>query len=930
MRLVASPRSHPRLRLNVLRVIVFAALAVLLFRLWSLQVFEHGRYQVTAEGNRVREVVSQAPRGVIVDDQGKVFATNKTSLVITIDRSVLDRQADSGRSVIARLATVLHTTPAALNLKTRICTRTVGKPCWNGSPYQPIPVATNVAPQVALSVIEHPERFPGVSADTSAVRVYPQGSLAAHEIGYTGPASQAQLADVNAGYTASDVVGQAGIESSYDNYLRGTAGVKKLAVDRYGRVSGTMSATPAKAGDTVVLALDSGVQSLLEQSLANELTLAQQQGKPATAGSGVVLDWHTGQVIAMASLPTYNPSVFTGGISQQDYAALTSPASGDPLISRAFQSTGAPGSTFKAVSLSAAVASGADLNGSYACPSGVNIGGQFFHNFEGEAAGDISLHEAIVISCDVIFDQFAYNAWLADGGLRTGSGPYAPPKEYFTNMAKAYGFGRDSGIDLPGESSGWVVDRAGELKIWKQMKATYCARAKTGYPDDPNPADAQLLKEYAQEGCTDGYLYNGGAATMFGIGQGQYLSVEPAAVGRRLRGGRQRRHRLSPAGREGDRLPGRFARAEDRPLGRRPPAGEPDRPAVHPRLDDRRDPARHGLRRVRRLPARPDPHRRQDRNGGGPGPQRHLLVRLVQRPVRHRGLDSRHRPGRELRGTGGAQGLRGPLRGGPSRAAAGPAERVAEADAGDCAVTNLLPGTRPPRRLNRGPVTLEPLSGPGAATSRARERHDISWRRVDWVLAFAVLALCVIGSLLIASATRQYQLDHHLDQYAYLKKHLLTVGIGVALAILVARSDFRLVRAYTPIVYLAFAGRARRRHRHRFDHQRRPFVDRAARGFSAAALRARQARSRRRARADPRAAARRGSHRRPGNPGRPGTAAGAGVGRRAAGARHDAARLRYDHGADRDGRRRARGLAAPRRAGWGCSSRQEWVSVPRS
>jgi penicillin-binding protein 2 len=94
-------------------------------------------------------------------------------------------------------------------------------------------------------------------------------------------------------------------------------------------------------------------------------------------------------------------------------------------------------------------------------------------------------------------------------------------------MARAYGFGRDSGIDLPNESSGWVVDRAGEVKIWNDMKATYCARAKTGYPDDPDPADAELLKEYAQEGCTDGYLYNGGAATMFGIGQGQYLSVSP-------------------------------------------------------------------------------------------------------------------------------------------------------------------------------------------------------------------------------------------------------------------------------------------------------------------------------------------------------------------------------------------------------------------
>jgi penicillin-binding protein 2 len=150
-----------------------------------------------------------------------------------------------------------------------------------------------------------------------------------------------------------------------------------------------------------------------------------------------------------------------------------------------------------------------------------------FHNFEGESGGYINLHEAIVISCDVIFDQFAYNAWLADGGLRTGSGPYAPPKEFFTNMAKAFGFGRDTGIDLPEESSGWVINRADEVKIWNQMKSTYCTRAKTGYPDDPDPADAELLREYAEEGCTSGYLYNGGAATMFGIGQGQYLSVSP-------------------------------------------------------------------------------------------------------------------------------------------------------------------------------------------------------------------------------------------------------------------------------------------------------------------------------------------------------------------------------------------------------------------
>jgi rod shape determining protein RodA len=125
-------------------------------------------------------------------------------------------------------------------------------------------------------------------------------------------------------------------------------------------------------------------------------------------------------------------------------------------------------------------------------------------------------------------------------------------------------------------------------------------------------------------------------------------------------------------------------------------------------------------------------------------------------------------------------------------------------------MTSLLPprtgAGRPPanvRRPSRGPVTLEPLAGRGAATSRARERREYSWRRFDWVLAGSVLALCVIGSLLIASATRQYQLDHHLDPYAYLKKHLITVGVGASLAVLTARIDFRSVRAYTPIVYVA-------------------------------------------------------------------------------------------------------------------------------
>ena len=265
----------------MLRVIVFAALAVLLLRLWSLQVFEHGRYQVTAEGNRVREVVSQAPRGIIVDDQGKLLATNQTSLVITIDRSVLDRQsrfrprghrpARGGAAHDARRAE--RADPHLHRERSASRAGTARRTSRSRSP----PTSRRRSRFRSSSIPSASRESPPTPRRCASTR---RASLAAHEIGYTGPASQAQLADKKAGYTAQRR-GRArpASRAATTTYLRGTAGVKKLAVDRYGRVSGTISATPAKAGDTVVLALDSGVQSLLEQSLANELTARPAAGQ---------------------------------------------------------------------------------------------------------------------------------------------------------------------------------------------------------------------------------------------------------------------------------------------------------------------------------------------------------------------------------------------------------------------------------------------------------------------------------------------------------------------------------------------------------------------------------------------------------------------------------------------------------------------------
>ncbi|WP_370652744.1 penicillin-binding protein 2 [Frankia sp. Cj5] len=515
------------LRLLVLRVLVISLLVTLGARLWALQVLNGEHYRQVAETNRVRDVVTPAPRGLIVDDQGRALVRNRTSLVISVNRSVTDRQKDSGRAVLERLSGVIGVPPADVTRRIQYCSASVKPPCWNGSPYQPVPVAKDVTPTQALAVIEHPDRFPGVSAELQAVREYPYTFLAAHELGYLSPVTQEQLDSDGGrhGYHNNSLVGVAGLEYTYDTALRGSDGVQRLEVDRFGRVVGTASSTAPRSGDNLVLSIDVGVQQAVEQTLRK--TLDSLGGRARTA-SGVVLDVRTGHVIAMASLPSYDPSVFVGGVSEADYQALSDPANGIPLLSRAYQGSGAPGSTFKAVSTITALTNlGASTAGNYDCGPSLQIGSQTFHNFEGSSAGPITLHQALVISCDVIFDKFAYDAWLADGGLRNGRGPYPTANEYFVKMARAMGFGSRTGVDLPGETSGSVVGRDGAKAIWTQLKDSYCRRAQNGYPEVTDPAKAERFRQYAAEACVDGYLYNGGASTQFAIGQGQYLSVSP-------------------------------------------------------------------------------------------------------------------------------------------------------------------------------------------------------------------------------------------------------------------------------------------------------------------------------------------------------------------------------------------------------------------
>jgi len=229
----------------------------------------------------------------------------------------------------------------------------------------------------------------------------------------------------------------------------------------------------------------------------------------------------TGRVIALASRPSYDPTVWTGGISGAEYERLMSPKSGYPLVSRAIKGEYAPGSTFKVSSVAAMVKDGYPLKGKYSCPGSVMIGGRSFSNFRGIGMGVIDLHTALLKSCDTIFYQAAFEQWRRDGGIEGKPNPSEP----MSKMARALGFGSRTGIDLPGESPGRIPDRAWKKELWRQTSKESCARAKTGYPEvaKTDPSRAAFLKRLAYEHCVDGYKFWPGEAANLSIGQGDVL-----------------------------------------------------------------------------------------------------------------------------------------------------------------------------------------------------------------------------------------------------------------------------------------------------------------------------------------------------------------------------------------------------------------------
>ena len=529
-------RTRSRLRLVVVQMMVLSLFLTLFARLWYLQVVGGESYQAAAADNAVRDVEIAAPRGLIVDSQGRPLVANRTSWVVTADRDVLEKLGDTTKmAVMRRLAGTLGISMDELERRTRLCGEEgAARPpiCWNGSPYEPVPVAEDVPERVAASILEQDEDYPGITAEARKVRAYPApfGINAAHVLGYNSPVTESELEAAeksrDATVTPLSIVGRSGVEKAYDRWLRGVPGTREVSVDSFGRVLGLAGVRQPKPGYTLVTSLDAKVQSVVERQLEKTILTARKtfdevSGKKYVADSGaaVVLDAKTGGVVAMASYPTYDPSLWVSGISQGDLERLYSEKAGTPLLSRATQGQFAPGSTFKPFMTAGAMTHGYGPDSRLDCSSSFTVGNRAFKNYESGAYGSIDFARALQVSCNTFFYRVGYDFWQRFGSDEEDVNARDP----LVTMAERFGFGEVTGIDLPSEMSGRIADRHWKLQYWKANKDYYCRIGKKPGND--------FIHIFAREFCLEGNRYRAGDAVNFAIGQGDTI-VTPLQLAR--------------------------------------------------------------------------------------------------------------------------------------------------------------------------------------------------------------------------------------------------------------------------------------------------------------------------------------------------------------------------------------------------------------
>jgi penicillin-binding protein 2 len=466
------PPLTPQLALRVAIVgsVALGLFAIIFFRLWFLQVLSGNQYVKAATVNRVRKIPIAAPRGEVVDSTGTSLVDSVKTLQVQIspedlpvpvtiaNLAYLERPPKPDAAVYNRLAHVLGMPTRRNNCRLHI----------NGqNRFRLSPIGCAVGQQVTLQayasvtvrsgavvtkamqfyLAERQSQFPGVQVQRVYVTHYPQTTLAAQVLGTVGPITGPEItAKSYPGAARTDIVGQTGLEAQYDSFLRGKDGYQQVQVNSLNQPTGDLATHSPAGGHNLKLSLNAQLQRAGQNALAQSMSINSSPG-----GSFVAMNPDTGAVYAMGSLPSYDPSVFTGNLTQAKYDQLTNPNSGDPLLNRATQSTGPTGSTFKPITATAALQSGLWSVGSIFDDTGqfcVGTGGaqQCRHNSGHAVDGPLALTDALRVSSD----DFFYNLGAvtnADPSTHPDGGP-------LDTWAYKYGIGRRTGIDLPNESIG--------------------------------------------------------------------------------------------------------------------------------------------------------------------------------------------------------------------------------------------------------------------------------------------------------------------------------------------------------------------------------------------------------------------------------------------------------------------------------------------
>ena len=437
-----SDSSHVRIRILLLMIV--AVISVLLARLYVLQAVRGGDYKQMAEENRIRRIALSAPRGEIIDRNGEPLIKNRLAVTLTLDP---DHARD--KVLIERLSRLLGMPVEDIKRQVR---------SLKISPIEPRVIKRDVDPETIAYVEEHDNEFEGVELKVEAIRDYPNGSLGAHIVGYLGELSEDEMAKSEyAQYKLGDLVGKSGIELQYENILAGGKGTEFVEVNAAGRPVKVIDKKEPDPGNNVVLTIDKKIQASAEKALFDTIKRAKKTKYPKASAGAIVVMTTKGEVLAMASYPTYDPRIFVGGISAAQWASLTDKKSEYPLSNRAIMSGYPPGSTFKVATAIAGLKTGVISTGTTVVCRGRWFGlGKKWGKWCWDRAGHgtQSLEGALRVSCDTFFYEVGHSL-------------YRRGHEDLQDWARRLGFGSATGIDLPAEAEGRVPTAAWK-KAWNK------------------------------------------------------------------------------------------------------------------------------------------------------------------------------------------------------------------------------------------------------------------------------------------------------------------------------------------------------------------------------------------------------------------------------------------------------------------------------